>query len=183
MSQKNQRQFEVREEKGRSVGGVTKSPFSPPESSEKAPVEDAKDSLGSASGEQPKKKKKIGPSGSKWALSHINWLHVLLEVGCDWEDLFSSESELIQSSKIAVFLKKELGKDWKYICDTYHENSNLIYARLQDLVAQMEPDDDFNTATQSSTGPLTPSSVKPESLGGSTTPRPYRYVTQDPQRT
>ena len=182
MSQANSRQFKVGEEKRRSVGGVTKSPFSPPESFEKDSAQVAKHSPEGNSGEPPNKKK-IGPSGSRWGLRHLNWLHILLEVGCDWKDLFSPESELSQSSKIATCVKKELGEDWISICNTDHANSNSIYAHLKDLVTQVEVDDDFNTATQSSTGPITPFSVKLRSVQDSITPQQHRQITLDPQRT
>lgn len=182
MSQENRRQFKLGEEKGRSVGGITKSPFSPPESFEKDSVKDSKVSPGSDPGEPPKEKK-IGPSGSRWGLKHINWLHILLQVACDWKDLFSPESELSQSSKIATYLEKELGEDWIFICNTDQENSNSIYAHLKDLVSEVEVDDDFNTATQSSTGPITPSSAKLGSVQDSITPQQHRQITLDPERT
>ena len=46
------------------------------------------------------KEKPHGPSASHWGLQHLDWLHIHFTLGCSWEDVFSTRSELLQSGKI-----------------------------------------------------------------------------------
>ena len=118
-----------------------------------------------------------GPSGSTWNELHLNWLHVLCESGYDLKDVFSRESELSQSGKIATSLRESLDGEWGWICANDHELSNSIFARLQALVLRREEADAFNTHsnTQSSTQHFTPPSAKSQSV----TPQQYPRGTQD----
>lgn len=104
------------------------------------------------------KDKPHGPSASHWGLQHLNWLHVHFAVGCSWEELFSTESELPQSGKIATYLERRLGADWKWIYDTKHPDSLSIYALFQSLVLESMLEDDWRTSAQASSHPDSASS-------------------------
>lgn len=111
-----------------------------------------------------------GPYGSLWGLQHLNWLHIHFALGYDWEDLFSPESELSQSSKIVMDLHRKLDADWKWICDTKHDDSLSIYAYFQRLIQQRKQDDDWKTSTHASMNPNSPSPSKGQSPRNSTSP-------------
>lgn len=121
-----------------------------------------------------------GPSGSTWNELHLNWLHVLCESGYDLMDIFSQESELPQSSKIATSLREDLKGEWYWICNNDHKASNSIFGCLQALILEREENDAFNTHsnTQSSTKHRTPPSAKSQSV----TPQQHRRGTQDTLR-
>ena len=104
------------------------------------------------------KNKLHGPSASHWGLKHLNWLHIHFTLGCSWGEFFSAESELPQSGKIATYLERRLGADWKWICDTKHPDSVSIYALFQSLVSESILDDDWRTSTQASSHPDSASS-------------------------
>lgn len=118
-----------------------------------------------------------GPSGSDWTEKHLNWLHILHEFDYDLKDIFSRDSQLSQSSKIAIYLRAKLKEEWTWICSHDHEESSSIYSCLKDLVRIREEDDAYNTHsnTQSSTKHLTPRSAK----SNSTTPQQYPGGTQE----
>lgn len=105
---------------------------------------------------------KKGPSSSNWGSKHLNWLHVLLELDCNWTELFSSESELSTSSRVAIHLKENLDKDWKWICETEHVDGASIYALLACLATEAYRKGDWETETQASATP--PSSVRGQSM-------------------
>lgn len=119
----------------------------------------------------PSKPSSKGPSGSTWGLRHLKWLHVHFAVGYDPQELFSSGSELPESSQIVMGLQQELGADWPYICNTKHRNGLSIYAHFQRLIHERIQDDDFRTVTQTSTNPSSPSSSGLQSLRGSSSPQ------------
>ena len=72
--------------------------------------------------------------------------------------LFSTESELPQSGKIATYLQRRLGADWKWIYDTKHPDSLSIYALFQSLVLESILEDDWRTSAQASSHPNSASS-------------------------
>ena len=119
----------------------------------------------------PSKISAHGPSGSTWGLQHLNWLKVHFAVGYNPKELFSSESELPESSQIATHLQHKLGAGWKWICYTEHPSSLSIYAFFQRLIYERREDDEYRTATQASTNPNSPSSSGVQSLHSSTSPQ------------
>ena len=108
----------------------------------------------------PSKTSSHGPSGSTWGLQHLKWLKIHFAVGYDLEDLFASESQLPESSQVVASLQQELGADWEYICDTKHASGLSIYASFQRMIHERREDDDYKTATQTSTNPSSPSSSR-----------------------
>ena len=129
----------------------------------------------------PSKTSPHGPSGSTWGLQHLNWLKVHFAVGYDPEELFSSESELPESSLIVTYLQQELGADWKWVCYTEHPSSLSIYAFFQRMIHERREDDEYKTATQASTKPNSPSSSGVQSLRGSTSPQQPSQSTSNRQ--
>ena len=119
----------------------------------------------------PSKASPHGPSGSTWSLQHLNWLKVHFQVGFDPKELFSSESELPQSSHIVTKLRQELGADWTHICNIKHSKELSIYACFQRLIHERREDDDYKTATQASTNPNSPSSAGLQSVRSSSSPQ------------
>lgn len=113
-----------------------------------------------------------GPYGSLWGLQHLDWLHIHFALGYDWEDLFSHESELSQSSMIVINLQQNLGADWNWICRTEHRDSLSIYALFRRLILQRKEDDDWKTSTHVSTNSNhpSPSSSDAQSLRNSMGP-------------
>ena len=109
-----------------------------------------------------------GPYGSLWGLQHLDWLHIHFAQGYDWEDLFSAESELSQSSKIVINLEQRLGAEWKWICRTKHDDSLSIYASFKRLIHQRREDDDWKTSTHASTDSNSPDA---QSLRSSMSPQ------------
>ena len=110
---------------------------------------------------KPSKTSKVkphGPSASHWGLQHLNWLHIHFALGYSWEEFFSAESTLPQSGKIATFLQRSLEAEWKWICDTNHDDPNSIYERLKSLVLERKHDDDWRTSTHASSHPDSASS-------------------------
>lgn len=118
-----------------------------------------------------------GPSGSHWNENHLNWLHILHEFDYDLKYIFSTKSQLSQSSKIATYLRARLKEEWTWVCQTDHKESSSIYSCLKDLVRVREEDDPYSTHsnTQSSTKHITPRSAKSDSV----TPQQYARETQD----
>ena len=119
----------------------------------------------------PSKTSPHGPSASTWGLQHLNWLNIHFAVGYDPKEIFSSESELPESSQIVTNLQQELGADWKWICYTEHPSSLSIYAFFQRLIHERREDDEYKTATQASTNSNSPSSSGVQSLRSSTSPQ------------
>lgn len=124
-----------------------------------------------------------GPYGSLWGLQHLNWLHIHFALGYDWDNLFSPGSDLSQSSHLAMDLHRRLGADWKWICDTEHDDSLSIYASFRRLIHQRKEDDDWKTSTHASTDSNSPSSSKGQSPRNSTSPQQNRQSTVDRQGT
>ena len=111
-----------------------------------------------------------GPSGSLWGLQHLNWLHIHFALGYDLPELFSSGSDLADSSKIAMHLQHTLGVDWKWICSTEHKALS-IYAHFQRLIYTRMEDDDYKTTTQASSS-NSPSSSESQPIRSSISPQP-----------
>ena len=165
MSGRKDRQFEVK--------GDETSPFVP----SKAHKEKSSAHSENIPGKPSKKSHEAeprGPYGSIWGLQHLNWLHVHLTLGHAWEELFSSGSEIPQSGKIATNLRQNLGAEWKWICDNDHVNSLSIYAFFQRLIRERKEDDDWRTATHTSTDSSSPSSSKGQSSRHSISPQQNR---------
>lgn len=112
-----------------------------------------------------------GPSGSTWGLQHLNWLNLHFAVDYEPQELFSSQSELPESSEIVANLQQELGADWAYICNTKHPKALSIYAIFQRLIHERREDDEYKTATQTSTHPSSSSSPGLQSLRSSASPQ------------
>ena len=172
MSERKERQFKVKE------GGI--SPFVPSKTNK------GKALVGSNDVPENRSKKKAeeeprGPYGSIWGLKHLNWLHLRLTLGHEWEELFSPESEIPQSGRIASHVQQRLGAEWKWICDNNHDDSLSIYAFFQRLIHERKTDDDWRTATHTSTDSSSPSSSRGQSSRDSISPQQKRQGVQNNQ--
>ena len=165
MSERKERQYEVE-------GGKT-SPFAPSKAIKETTSADSENAPGNPSKKKSEAEPR-GPYGSSWGLQHLNWLHLHFALGHDWEELFSSESQIPQSGKIATYLQRKLGAEWKWICDTNHDDSLSIYAFLQRLIYERKEDDDWRTATNVSTDSSSPSASKGHSSRYSISPQQNR---------
>ena len=165
MSERKERQFEVE--------GNKTSPFVPSKAYKGKSSAHSEDIPGRPS----KKKHEVeprGPYGSIWGLQHLNWLHLHFTLGHDWEEIFSPGSRIPQSGKIATYLQQRLGAEWKWICDTNHDDSLSIYATFQRLIYERKADDDWRTATHVSTDSDSPTSSKGQSSRHSISPQQNR---------
>ena len=165
MSERKERQYEVE-------GGKT-SPFAPSKAVKETSSADSEHVPGHPSKKKPAAEPR-GPYGSIWGLQHLNWLHLHFALGHDWEELFSPESKISQSGKIAIHLQQRLGAEWKWICETNHDDSLSIYAFFQRLIYERKEDDDWRTATHVSTDSSSPSSSKSHSSRHSISPQQNR---------
>ena len=162
MSEKRERQFKVKQ-------GKT-SPFSPSKALKETSSAKSEDVPGNSSKKRSEAEPR-GPSGSLWGLQHLNWLHVHLALGYDWQELFSLGSEIPRTGEIATCLQQKLGAEWKWICDNDHSNSLSIYAFFQRLMRERKEDDDWRTSTHASTDSSSPSSSKGKSSRHSISPQ------------
>ena len=165
MSERQERQFKVKED--------DKSPFVPSKTNKAKASVGSNDVPGNLSKKKPGEEPR-GPSGSLWGLEHLNWLHIHLALGHDWEELFSPGSEIPQSGEIATCLRQKLGAEWKWICDNDHSNSLSRYAFFQRLIRERREDDDWRTSTHASTDSSSPSSSKGQSSRHSISPQQNR---------
>lgn len=166
MSERKEKQFEVK--------GDKTSPFVPSKAYKEKSSAGSNDVPGNRSKKKPEEEPR-GPYGSIWGLQHLNWLHLRLTLGHDWEELFSPQSEIPQSGRIASYLQQRLGAEWQWICDNNHDNSLSIYALFQRLIHERKKDDDWRTATHASTDSDSPTSSKGQSSRHSISPQQNRH--------